>query len=118
MSADIGSATIVYLAWIMIVACVPFVAAVGYWRWRQLGPYLRNYGGRGAGGAAFALASYALVLWAYNQAPAAPIAALRETGVIFAAFIATLVLGEAFGRRRIPAAILVAAGAAGLHLAA
>ncbi|NKB47823.1 MAG: EamA family transporter [Alphaproteobacteria bacterium] len=117
MSADIATATFVYLAWIMIVACVPFMVVVGYMRWGQIGPYLRSYGGRGAGGAAFALASYALILWAYSQAPAAPVAAVRETGVIFAALIATLVLGEKFGRRRVPAALLVAAGAAALHLA-
>ncbi|NNE85890.1 MAG: EamA family transporter [Alphaproteobacteria bacterium] len=117
MSADIVTATFVYLAWIMIVACVPFIAVVGYMRWGQIGTYLRHNGGRGAGGAAFALASYALILWAYSQAPAAPVAAVRETGVIFAALIATLVLGEKFGARRVPAALLVAAGAAGLHLA-
>ncbi len=118
MTADVANATVAYLAWIMIVACVPFVAIVSYMRWGHLGSYLRTYGGHGAAGAAFALAAYGLVLWAYAQAPAAPVAALRETGVIFAALIATLVLGEKFGRRRVPAAVLVAAGAAGLHLAA
>jgi drug/metabolite transporter (DMT)-like permease len=118
MTADFTTAIFVYLAWIMIVACVPFIAVVGYMRRGHIGPYLRAYGGRGAAGAAFALAAYGLVLWAYAQAPAAPVAAVRETGVIFAALIATLVLGESFGRRRVPAAVLVAAGAAGLHLAA
>ncbi len=117
MAADYSTATFVYLAWIMIVACVPFFAVVAYVRWSQIGPYLRTYGKRGIGGSVFALASYALILWAFTQAPAAPVAAVRETGVIFAALIATLVLGESFGKRRVPAAILVAAGAAGLHLA-
>lgn len=116
IAGDIGPATFVYLSWIMIVACLPFILVVGLWRRRQILPYLRTHGWRGAGGAAFALASYALVLWALTQAPAAPVAAVREIGVIFAALIATLVLGEPFGKKRIPAAILVAAGAAGLHL--
>lgn len=116
MSNDIEHATFVYLAWIMIVACVPFVLVVGYIRWGKITPYLISYGLRGSGGALFALISYALILWAYSKAPAAPVAAIRETGVIFAAIIGALTLREKFGIRQIPAAILVTLGAAGLHL--
>jgi drug/metabolite transporter (DMT)-like permease len=41
---------------------------------------------------------------------------LRETSVILAALIGTLMLGEPFGRRRVLAAALVAGGNALLHL--
>jgi uncharacterized membrane protein len=40
----------------------------------------------------------------------ASVAALRETSVVFAALIGTLLLGEAFGARRIVAAAGVALG--------
>jgi drug/metabolite transporter (DMT)-like permease len=45
------------------------------------------------------------------------VSALRETGVIFAALIGTLLLGEPFGRRRVGAAAVVAAGAFILSIA-
>ncbi|MBI37696.1 MAG: hypothetical protein CL568_08955 [Alphaproteobacteria bacterium] len=117
MSSSIKEAPLVYLAWIMTISCVPFVSVVTYFRRKQILRYLRSYGGRGAIGATFALASYALILWAFSEAPASSVAAIRETGVIFAAIISAFFLGESYWRRRIPAAILVAIGAAGLHLA-
>lgn len=54
--------------------------------------------------------AYAIVLWAQTQAPLAEVAALRETGVISAALIGTLLLKERFGVRRVAAAALVATG--------
>jgi drug/metabolite transporter (DMT)-like permease len=59
---------------------------------------------------------YSLVLWAYSLGAIAPIAALRETSVILAAMIGTWFLGEPFGRRRLVAAGLVAAGMVSLNL--
>jgi drug/metabolite transporter (DMT)-like permease len=38
------------------------------------------------------------------------VSSLRETSVIFAALIGTLLLGEPFGRQRVIAALLVALG--------
>jgi drug/metabolite transporter (DMT)-like permease len=40
----------------------------------------------------------------------ANVAALRETSVLFAALIGTVLLGESFGARRIAAAVVIAAG--------
>ena len=54
--------------------------------------------------------AYAIVLWAQTQAPLAEVAALRETGVISAALIGTVLLKERFGVRRVAAAALVATG--------
>ena len=55
---------------------------------------------------------YGIVIWAMGRAPLAHVSALRETSVILAAVIGTALLGEPFGRRRILAAVLVAAGTA------
>ncbi|MGQ0675589.1 MAG: hypothetical protein ACT4N4_05815 [Rhodospirillales bacterium] len=57
-----------------------------------------------------AAASYAMVLWALSLAPLAPVAALRETQALFAALIGAAFMGEALGRRRPAAVLLVAAG--------
>jgi len=70
--------------------------------WRLLG------GGWLAG--ALSVLAYGLVLWAQTRGPLAPIAALRETSVIFGAIIGTLVFREPFGRTRIAATIVVSAG--------
>ena len=56
------------------------------------------------------LLAYGLVLWAQTRGPLAPIAALRETSVIFGAIIGTVVFGEPFGRSRIAATVLVVLG--------
>jgi drug/metabolite transporter (DMT)-like permease len=42
----------------------------------------------------------------------AKVSALRETSVVFAALMGTVLLGESFGRRRILAAFALAAGLA------
>ena len=61
--------------------------------------------------------AYALVLAALERAPAAPVAALRETSVVFATAFAALVLGEPAGGRRIAGAAVVVAGITVLALA-
>jgi drug/metabolite transporter (DMT)-like permease len=54
--------------------------------------------------------AYGIVLWAQTQAPLAEVAAIRETSVVFAALIGVAALGEAFGRRRVAAAVVIATG--------
>jgi drug/metabolite transporter (DMT)-like permease len=61
-------------------------------------------------GGIMSLAAYWLVIWALTLAPMAPVAALRETSVIFAAILGTVWLKEPFGRWSIAAAVVVAAG--------
>ncbi|HEX6453773.1 MAG TPA: EamA family transporter, partial [Trebonia sp.] len=70
--------------------------------WRVLGSGLL------AGG--LSVLAYGLVLWAQTRGDLAPIAALRETSVIFGAIIGTVVFREPFGRARITATVLVVAG--------
>jgi uncharacterized membrane protein len=57
------------------------------------------------------------VLWAQTRGALAPIAALRETSVIFGAIIGTLFFREAFGRTRIVATVVVVAGIVLLNVA-
>jgi uncharacterized membrane protein len=57
-------------------------------------------------------AAYALVLAALRLAPAAAVAAVRETSVVIAVALAGLLLGEPVGRRRLAGATLVVVGVA------
>ena len=51
-------------------------------------------------GAGASMGSYAIALWAMTRAPVASVAALRETSVLFAALLGTLLLKERFGVQR------------------
>ena len=64
-----------------------------------------------------AIGAYGLIIWAMTLGSMAPVAALRETGVIFAAVLAWGFLREPYGRLRLVAAALVAAGAILLRIA-
>ena len=99
-----------YIGWLMVLEClcVPTFALV-----RRRDVVLKQrprilLAGLTAG--ALSVLAYGLVLWAQTRGALAPIAALRETSVIFGAIIATLVFREPFGRTRIAATVLVAAG--------
>jgi drug/metabolite transporter (DMT)-like permease len=68
-------------------------------------------------GAGAATLSYLTILWVYTRTQIAIGAALRDTSIVFAALIATLVLGERMTPARIGAIALIAAGAVTLRLA-
>jgi drug/metabolite transporter (DMT)-like permease len=61
--------------------------------------------------------AYALVLAALKLAPAAPVAAVRETSVLFAVALAAPLLGERVTRSRIVGAALIVAGVVALGTA-
>lgn len=71
----------------------------------------RNGPWRGLIAGAVSSAGFGLVLWAQTFAPIAQVTALRETSVVFAAFLSWLVLKERMGARRWAGAVIVAAGA-------
>jgi drug/metabolite transporter (DMT)-like permease len=99
-----------YIGWLMLLQslCVPMFALV-----RRRDVVLKQpprilLAGLAAG--ALSVLAYGLVLWAQTRGALAPIAALRETSVIFGAIIGALVFREPFGRTRIAATALVLAG--------
>src|SRR5260370_704077 len=95
----------------------PRVEAWGGARRRQgVGEAPRRVVLAGLAAGALAVLAYGLVLWAQTRGELAPIAALRETSVIFGALIAAIAFKEPFGRPRILAATLVAAGLVVLNL--
>ena len=115
--AELPGTPHVYIAWLFVLDGIP-IPAIAWWR---RGPvavnWVRaNWRSTLAGGA-MSLTAYGMVIWALTLAALAPVAALRETGVIFAAALSSLVLKERFGARRIASACLVAAGVIVLRLA-
>lgn len=97
---------IAYLELVLVPAAVVYPLAVGGQRWRAA---------FGAGPVAAALAmfgGYALVLAALRIAPAASVAAVRESSIVIAVALAGIVLKEPVGQRRLTGSIVVAAGVA------
>jgi drug/metabolite transporter (DMT)-like permease len=71
----------------------------------------------GLGTGALSLGAYWIVIWAMIQAPIAAVAALRESSILFALVLSTLMLKERLTAWRITAAVLILAGVAGLRIA-
>lgn len=111
-----ANSTMGYIVWINLMEAVVLVPVALIARRRQL-PNLpwRELPRQMIAGIVVA-ASYAMMLWALSLGAAAPIAALRETSVVFAALIGAVFLREKMGRRRIAAACVVAAGVVVLNL--
>jgi phosphonate utilization associated putative membrane protein len=67
-------------------------------------------------GGAASISAYGIALWAMTRAPVAGVAALRETSVLFAALLATLLLGERFGVQRALGTLVIVGGVVALRL--
>lgn len=92
--------------------------------WLRRGPagradilaYARRRWPLAALGGSASIGSYAIALWAMTRAPVASVAALRETSVLFAAILGTLVLKEKFGLQRAVGTGIIVAGVMALRL--
>jgi drug/metabolite transporter (DMT)-like permease len=99
-----------YIAWLFTIGGLPFVVATAVWRRNDLLAYFRSSWLLPLVGGMLSVLGYGVAIWAMSFGALGQVAALRETGVIFAAVIGSLFRGEPFGRRRIIAAAIVAAG--------
>ena len=99
-----------YIVWLFIFEFIPIVSWLLLTQRQAWFNYMRQsktkilFGGLASNGA------YALVIYAMGLGAMAVVSSLRETSVIFAALIGTLILGEPFGRQRVIASLMVAVG--------
>jgi drug/metabolite transporter (DMT)-like permease len=105
-----SGAPIGYVAWLFVLNGVVFLAWIPLGCGRRLRPALARSWHIQLLGGVLTIGAYGIALWCYTLGAVAPIAALRETSVVFAALIGARLLGEPFGRRRVLAATIVAAG--------
>ena len=75
-----------------------------------------DLGLRTAATAAATFGAFLMVLAAFRLAPAAPVAAVRESSVVIVALLAAIVLHEPVDARRLAGAVAVAAGVAAIAL--
>jgi drug/metabolite transporter (DMT)-like permease len=109
-----------YTGWLILLESLDSAIIAVVWRWfRPTGASRNVFAGQSARtlatgclAGALSLLAYGLVLWAQTRGALAPIAAVRETSIIFGAIIGALMFHERFGRVRIVAAAVVVAGIA------
>ncbi len=102
---------IAYTLWLFFLNAW-LVFGIALWqRGRQAFAHLRRRWLFSLLGSVMTMGSYGLVLWAMTVASIPAVAALRETSVIFAAFLGAWLLKEPMGRWRMAGALLVALGA-------
>jgi len=105
-----------YIAWLFILDGVSMAALAAALRRRSLGTAVRSIWKPATLSGLIAMLAYGIVIWCYNLGAIAPIAALRETSVVIAAGIGSLLLHEPFGRWRIIAASCCAIGIVAINL--
>ncbi len=117
MGVRLSGSPLAYTMWIFVLTAAPSLLALqhrrGWASWHASAPEMRRAFGSGA----CSVGSYALGLWAMTRAPVAPVAALRETAMLFGLVLARIILGEKPGALRWTAAGAIAVGAALLRLA-
>ncbi len=99
-----------FTAWLFLAHGLPLFVLTAYLRRGQLVSGIRKHWKVGFLSGSLSFGAYWIVLWAITLGAIAPVAALRETSVVFGALIATFVLREGLGPIRILASILVASG--------
>lgn len=109
---DVGQDAMTYIAWFMFLEGYGGFLTIFIWAGpkKYIAGAKADFKGAFAGGVG-AVVTYSLALLAYTYSDhTAPLAALRESSAIFTALIGTVLLGEAFGKRRIIYAVIVVAG--------
>jgi phosphonate utilization associated putative membrane protein len=109
-----------YVLWLFVLDGLPYPLLV----WWRRGPegrvairlYVQRRWPVAAVGGMASIGSYAIALWAMTRAPVASVAALRETSVLFATVLGTVILKEAFGLQRAVGAVVIVAGVMALRL--
>jgi drug/metabolite transporter (DMT)-like permease len=100
-----------YTGWMFLMTGVLVFVISSALRGRQLAHHVLSQWKKWTLGGVFTFASYGLALWAMTKAPIAPVAALRETSIVFSAVLAVLILKERITTLRYVSIAVVTAGA-------
>jgi drug/metabolite transporter (DMT)-like permease len=99
-----------YIVWIFLLDAVGVTLTALLRRRRALGRAIASKWRYGVAAGFLSVLSYGSAVYAFRLMETAKVSALRETSVVFAALMGAWFLREGFGRRRIDAALALAAG--------
>jgi drug/metabolite transporter (DMT)-like permease len=99
-----------YIAWLNFLEG-PWLFVYAVWhRGAGVLVHLKQHARRDLAGSVVATIGYGIAIWAMSTGAMANVSALRESSVLIAALIGTLVLHEPFGRLRILASAVIVVG--------
>ena len=99
-----------FIVWLFLLDWIGTTAVTVWTRRGQLFRRLRPQLTGGIIGGVSSVISYGAALLAFSMTEAATVTAMRETSVVFGAILGAVFLKEGFGKRRIAAAGVLAAG--------
>jgi uncharacterized membrane protein len=99
-----------YIVWLFLLDPIGVVLVAALRRRSELGRTIARKWRFGVAAGLLSIFSYGSAVYAFRLVETARVSALRETAVVFAALMGAAVLKERFGRRRIAAALALAAG--------
>jgi drug/metabolite transporter (DMT)-like permease len=99
-----------YIVWLFLLDPIGIVVTALIFRRNALSAAVAMRWRYGVAAGALSILSFGSALYAFSLIEAARVSALRETAVVFAAAMGARFLGDGFGRRRIVAAVALAAG--------
>jgi drug/metabolite transporter (DMT)-like permease len=108
--ARAGSSPHTYSAWLFVLSAIALLAVTGFVHGTATCKLLRPHLRHGIVIGILSAVAYSIVLWAMTVAPAALVAAVRETSILFAALIGWRFLGEKITRLRWLGVALTAVG--------
>jgi drug/metabolite transporter (DMT)-like permease len=110
-----GDSVATYIVWLLLLDGFCVAVCVALRRRGQVRRFVAEQWPRATLAGVLGVVTYVLALVAFSMEGVARLAPLRETSVVFAAAIGSLVLGERFGWIRTLATALVVVGAVGVH---
>jgi drug/metabolite transporter (DMT)-like permease len=105
-----------YTGWMLLLAGLLFSSGSILLRREQVVRHIRDRWKKGVVGGSCTFASYSLALWAMTHAPIAPVAALRETSIVFTVLAAAFVLKERISLLRYASIAIITAGAIAIKI--
>jgi drug/metabolite transporter (DMT)-like permease len=105
-----GPSPYTYSAWLFVLSAIAQLAVSGMVHRKATLTLLKPQLGRGVAVGILSAVAYTIVLWALTVAPAALVAAVRETSILFAALLGWALLGEKITRLRWFGVILTVIG--------
>jgi drug/metabolite transporter (DMT)-like permease len=100
-----------YTTWMLTISCILFSALALPGRRAGIAVELRRHFGKALLGGLCTIGAYGLALWAMTRVAVAPVAALRETSIVFSALLAVFYLKEKIRPLRYVSIGLVTLGA-------
>lgn len=99
-----------YILWLFLLDAFGVVSAAVVRRGPELRRAVAEKWRFGVAAGVLSIFSYGSAVYAFSLMETAKVSALRETSVVWAALMGLIVLKEGFGRRRVAAALALAAG--------